>query len=414
MAAAGPAVDDPVAARREGADWLSVALIDARNRSLRWLAAIDASPAGPLQPAGGLPSALWLAGHAAWWGEHWILRHVQAARGERADPDGPRLASIDPRAAAFEPARRSAALAGPPGWAEPDAVRAYLGDTLESLLELLARLAAREGHDGAADDDALYGFRQALRVEDRCAERLAGLANALAVADAPWPALREAPAERPPIALPPRRHRLGSDPGGLVPGPERWAHDLDLPELEIDAQPVGWAQWAEFAADGGYDEPRWWTDAGWAWAQRVRRNAPRHVETWRGGAVVARHAGRLQRLAPTRAATHLTRHEAEAWCRWAGRRLPTEAEWEHAALGGAGRGFVWGDALEWVAGRARAYPGHADPAGEPEPLPPPGAGFGVLRGAAPTTPPRAAHPRARRFATPDDDHAPSGFRSCAV
>jgi hypothetical protein len=105
MGDAPAGVDDPVAARQAGADWLSLALIDARNRTLRWLGAIDGAPAGPLRPAGGLPSALWLAGHAGWWGEHWVLRHVQAQRGERADPQGPRLRAR--RTSICRPTRRS-------------------------------------------------------------------------------------------------------------------------------------------------------------------------------------------------------------------------------------------------------------------------------------------------------------------
>ncbi|MEO7245008.1 MAG: hypothetical protein ABIX12_07655, partial [Rubrivivax sp.] len=128
--AASPGVGDPVAARQAGADWLSLALIDARNHTLRWLAALEAAPPGPLVPAAGFPSALWLAGHAAWWGEYWILRHVQAQRGERADPAGLRLAALDPCAEAFDTRRRAEAREGPPGWTELPIVRAYLSDTL--------------------------------------------------------------------------------------------------------------------------------------------------------------------------------------------------------------------------------------------------------------------------------------------
>jgi formylglycine-generating enzyme required for sulfatase activity len=112
-------------------------------------------------------------------------------------------------------------------------------------------------------------------------------------------------------------------------------------------------------------------------------------------------------------ALHITRHEAEAWCRWAGRRLPTEPEWELAATLGRSRGFVWGDVFEWVAGSARPWPGHAATPGTLDPMPPPRT-QGVLRGASWMTRPRRRHASARRFAAVDADTAFCGFRSCAL
>ncbi len=405
-----PAVDDPEAARSAGRDWLSLALIDARNRTLRWLAALEASPAGALQGIAGLPPALWLAGHAAWFADWWVLRHVHTGRGEAGDPSRPRLAPADADSdRCFHAERRgeAATLVLPP---VPD-VRAWMADVLEGQLELLS--AARD------DDEALYLHRLVLRHEDRTAERLAVLASHLDVTEAPWPdtPLRADPG---PLALPAQTWVLGSAPGGAVPGPERWAHPVRLPAFEIDARPVSWGAYAEFVADGGYDEPRWWSPAGLAWLQRSGRRAPRRVAQIggpQGGGVVAARRGRLQRVPPAAPVAHVTRHEAEAWCAWAGRRLPAEAEWEAAAVGAARRGFAWGEVLEWVAGTARAFPGHADPPGEFDTLPAPGANppaAGVLRGASTLTPPRAAHPRARRFAPPDDDVLPTGFRSCAL
>jgi ergothioneine biosynthesis protein EgtB len=396
-------VDDPQAARSADADWLSLALIDARNHSLRWLAAIEASPAGARRAAAGLPPALWLAGHAAWFADWWIVRHVHAARGEAGDPQRPRLAPADADSdRCFHADRRAqaATVELPPA----EEVRAWMADTLEAVLELLA---------AAADDDqALYLYRLALRHEDRIVETLALLAEALDVVHAPWP---EAPARADPgpLWLPARTWTLGSAPGGAVPGPERWAHAEALPEFEIDGRAVSWAQIGEFVADGGYDRAQWWTAAGWAWVQRQQRRAPRGVEQF-GHGVVLRARGGLQRVPAAQAAAHVSRHEAEAWCHWAQRRLPTEAEWEAAAVGAAARGFAWGEVLEWVAGRARAWPGHADPPGEFDRLPAaPADAMGVLRGASLYTPRRAAHPRARRFAAPDEDVLPTGFRSCA-
>ena len=107
-----------------------------------------------------------------------------------------------------------------------------------------------------------------------------------------------------------------------------------------------------------------------------------------------------------------TTHEAEAWCRWAGRRLPTEPEWAHAAGALARQGFAWGDVHEWVGGRARAWPEAGPwPAAA---LEQPDERLGVLRGATWATPARARWAAARRFVPPSQDALASGFRSCAV
>ena len=213
-----------------------------------------------------------------------------------------------------------------------------------------------------------------------------------------------------PLWLSAQRVELGSPPGGAVPENERWAHPVAVPAFEIDARPVGWGEFVAFAEDGGYDRRDCWSEAGWSWLQAEGRRAPRHVEQLRGGVLVQRH-GELVRAGATQPAVHVTRHEAEAWCRWAGRRLPTEPEWELAAL--AGRGFGWGEVFEWVAGSARGWPGHAAGACALDPLPSPGA-CGVLRGGSWMTRRRQLHPKARRFAPPAADAMFCGFRSCAV
>jgi len=403
-------LEEAEAARHAQADWLSLALIDARNRTLAWLAAFEASPQGLLQPAGGLPGALWLAGHAGWWQEYWIGRHVQAQRGERCDPRSPRLGALDPAAdAVFQSTRRAEAARQTLCLPTPEAVRAYMADTLEAALDLLPHARDQE--------DALYFYRLALRHEDRTAESMAVLAQAAGaeagLAAAPWPEAPAARPDRPAIGLAGGRWLLGSAPGGLVPGPERWAHEVTVPPFEIDPQPVSWARYAEFVEDGGYDERRWWSDAGWDWLQTDQRRVPGHVEQLRHGVLLLRR-GQVQRAAAGQPAAHVARHEALAWCAWAGRRLPTEPEWESAACRAAGLGFVWGDVYEWVLGSARPWPGHDEPPAELDPMPAPEQGRAVLRGAAWWTPRRLQHPRARRFVDPADESLCCGFRSCAM
>lgn len=398
MSLRAPALDDPVAIRHADRDLLSLALMDARNLTLRWLEVFEQR--GALAGSSLQPSPLWLAAHAGHHQEWWIGRHVQRARGEQADPLAPRLPSVQPASDAWFADR----AAGPP---DADTARRYLADTLEVTLELLA---------SAGDDDpALHFFRAALVHEDRLGQALAERAALLQLKRSPDPVPPWQPpparVDREPLWMPAARLELGSRPGGWVPDNERWAETVQVPEFEIDAQAVNWERYVEFAEDQGYDRRELWSDAGWAWVQAQGRRAPRDVEQLRGSVLVQRQ-GEMQRAPSGQPAMHLSRHEAEAWCRWAGRRLPTEPEWELAATTARSRGFVWGDVFEWVAGSARPWPGHAATPGTLDALPAPGS-QGVLRGASSATPLRARHPKARRFVAVDDDGPFCGFRSCA-
>jgi len=408
-----PQVHDALAMRSAGAALLQLALMDARNRTLGWLTAFDGlALAGPFD---GFDPPQWLAAQAAWYQEFWIARHVQRARGDAADPAAPRLASVLPQADGwFDPQATTRAQrwsAGGPGAA---VVRQFLADTLDTTLELLDK--------AGTDDAALQVFRQALWHEDRVGEALAELVQALDLAPERqqvlrntglWPDLPTR-GRRAAMAFPGQRWQLGSAPGGFVPAAERWAHEVAVPAFEIDAQPVSWAQFAEFVDDGGYDDRRWWTEAGWDHLEATARRAPRYVEQV-SGSVLARRQGRLQRVPAGQPVLHVTAHEADAWCQWAGRRLPSEAEGALAAITAAARGFAWGEVLEWVAGRARAYPG-APPSNWPQaglqgpdrPLP------RVLRGASVWGSGRLRHPRARQAAVAEADERFAGFRSCAV
>ena len=401
------AIHDAERMRRAGADLLSLALIDARNHTLRWLATFEPH-LNQLQPSSDVEPPLWLVGHAAWFQEYWVARNVQRQRGESPDSSRLRLASIEPRADAwFDPSCHDRAHRWRMPLPDPAALRQYLAETLEATLDLLA--ASDE------DDAHLYAYRLALLHEDRLCEALAVCAEVLQLPQpaegSPWPA-RPARAQRDALWFGAQRFRLGSEPGGLVPPGERWAHEVELLEFEIDAQAVNWARYAEFVIDGGYDEPRWWGTDGWAWLQAEARRVPRYVEQVRQGVLVQRH-GQIQRVGAAQAAVHVTRHEAQAWCRWAGRRLPTEGEWELAALTGSSRGFVWGDVFEWTAGSARPWPGGGAELPGFAPWPEPGT-LGVLRGGSWVTRARCRHPRARRFVAPGRDELFSGFRSCAL
>jgi len=402
--------------RSAGKELLSLALIDARNHTLRWAAALEAAADGvaltlsgdlPAALAGELDPALWTLGHIGWFQEHWIARNMQCGRGERADPTRPPLASVLPEADAwYDPtlvdrARRRQLACG----ALPDlqATRAWLVDTLETTLELLAGIAVE-------DDASLYFHRLALFHEEMHAEAFAVLAQTLGI-DTGLVARVATGAPRPALLFPATRWLLGTSGVGFRIDNEAEPHPVEVPEFEIDAQAVTWAQFGEFVEDGGYDERVHWSDAGWDWLQREGRRTPRHVDQMRHG-VLQRRFGVLARAAAAHPAVHVSWHEADAWCRWADRRLPSEVEWEAAAHQGATRGFRWGDVREWTATTFRPYPGFVAGPWRDYSLP----AFGtdkVLRGASFATRPSLVSARFRGFARAERDDGFFGFRSCA-
>ncbi|MES2886767.1 MAG: selenoneine synthase SenA [Pseudomonadota bacterium] len=399
--------------RCAGKGMLSLALMDARNRTLRWLSAYD-QWLEPMHfvvpPLAELTPPLWLFGHVAWYQERWIPRNVHRDRGELADASAPRLASIEPDSDRwYDPAN------APPDsrWLLdlPDvaSTKRYLADTIEITLELL---------ELTGDSDAsLYFFRLALLHEDLQCESLARMAQTLGlpsgqhllapVQPTPW---------RQPLRFAAAEWFLGEpvEPGaaGFTYDNEKRGHLVPMASFEIDAQPVSWGQYAEFVEDGGYDEPSCWSPAGWAWKEHERRRAPRHVDKIRHG-VLQRHFGRSHTVPLTQAVEHVCWHEAQAWCRWAGRRLPTEMEWELAACTGAARGFRWGEVWEWTQSAFEPYPGFV--AGPDKAYSQ--SGFGthkVLRGASRATHERLRHPSFRNFQLPERDDGFCGFRSCAL
>ena len=403
--------------RSAGKELLSLALIEARNHTLRWAAALETADEGralvlgedlPPAVAAELDPPLWTFGHIAWFQERWIGRNVQRARGEAADPAQPRLASVVAEADRwYDPAsldregRRALAAGELP---DLQSTRSYLVESLETTLELLAGIAVE-------DDATLYFHRLALFHEEMHAEAFAVFAQTLGI-DVGLVGRLVIRAPRPPLLFPATRWLLGSSGAGFRFDNEREPHPVDVPEFEIDAQPVTWAQYGEFVEDGGYDERAHWSDAGWAWLEREGRRTPRHVDQLRHG-VLQRRFGVLARVPAAHPVVHVSWHEADAWCRWAGRRLPSEVEWEAAAHQGASRGFSWGQVREWTASTFRPYPGFVAGPWRDYSLP----AFGshkVLRGASFATRDSLRSARFRGFALPERDGGFFGFRSCAL
>lgn len=157
-------------------------------------------------------------------------------------------------------------------------------------------------------------------------------------------------------------------------------HPVLLTRHALADRPVTNGEWQDFIADGGYAQPKLWLADGWAWAQANAITAPLY---WRrggpeGGRLVFALDG-LHPVRPSAPVSHISYYEADAYARWAGARLPTEAEWETAAAGhdpasgnqlhgpgavrpraasaGSGLRQMFGDVWEWTGSAYLAYPG---------------------------------------------------------
>lgn len=236
--------------------------------------------------------------------------------------------------------------------------------------------------------------------------------------------------------IPPGPFAMGAPEGGFAYDCERPRHERELGGFAIARDPVGAGDWAEFVADGGYDRPGLWTEAGWAWRLAEDAQAPLYWERDGEGGWLVRAFDRLAPPDPQRPVCHVSAHEADAFARWAGCRLPTEAEWERAAAGAqaatasanldqlafatAPRGAypplasgcrqMVGDVWEWTATDFGGYPGfRAFPYREySEAFF--GAGYRVLRGGSWATQPIVARPSFRNWDLPERRQIFSGLR----
>jgi gamma-glutamyl hercynylcysteine S-oxide synthase len=246
---------------------------------------------------------------------------------------------------------------------------------------------------------------------------------------------------------------MGTDDDPWAYDNERPAHVVELDEFWIDAAPVTNRRYVEFVEDGGYHDRRWWTDEGWAWREKEGAAHPRFWQRSDPGSWARTRFGWEEDVPPDEPVQHVCFHEASAFASWAGRRLPTEAEWEKAAswpVGGPKRRWPWGEAephhrlanlgqRHWRPAPVGAYPDGTGPSGchqlvgdvwewtasDFEPYPGfrsfPyreysevffGSGYKVLRGGSWATSPRAVRTTFRNWDHPIRRQIFAGFR-CA-
>jgi iron(II)-dependent oxidoreductase len=397
----------------------------------------------------------WEIGHMAWFQEFWILRH---------------LGGQPPILKQGDDLYDSAQVAHETRWSLPllerDETLAYMKQVLDGVIrQASVDLKDRNGYDQEyflnlvllheqMHDEAITYTRQTLSYPAPAMDVI----NKVGFADdlqSDNDLTRDA-------EIPCGKFTLGSAPEhSFVFDNELLAHDVDVAPFSISKTAVTNGEFGNFVEDGGYSRRELWTSEGWQWRSTAAADCPIYWRREGNDQWVRRNFDEWVVLENRLPVIHVNWYEADAYCRWAGRRLPTEAEWEMAASAEPaeqGRGskrhkrrYPWGDdsptleranldwramgcipvealpagdsafgcrqmignVWEWTASDFNPYPGFV--AGPYKEYSAPWFGnHKVLRGGCWATRSRLIHNSYRNFYTPDRRDVWAGFRTCAL
>src|SRR5579872_2657888 len=354
-----PAIRSPEAENDEAA--AAEPSVDAQRRWLRAFAAVRAETerrASPLSPEDqvvqSMPDASptkWHRAHVTWFFEQFLLR-----------PFNPSYRPFDERfsylfnsyyvAAGPRHARPQRGLVTRPGIAETTAYRAYVDAAVAALIESTAKGASvfpvvevglhhEQQHQELLLTDILHAFAQnpthpAYDTQWQWPESSASGADSDMRLDGV--------------------HTIGAGENGFCFDNERPAHRVFLEPVRVGRRLVTNGEWLEFMADGGYSKPNLWLSDGWSVVAAEAWDAPGYWQLI-DGAWFSMTLGGLRPVDPALPVCHVSYYEADAFARWAGKHLPSEAEWEVAARAGAledAFGKVW----QWTRSAYLPYPNY--------------------------------------------------------
>jgi gamma-glutamyl hercynylcysteine S-oxide synthase len=318
----------------------------------RTLALTDCMDEGELtaQHSALMSPLVWDLAHIGNQEDIWLVRTAAGRPGVRPDLDGVYDAFQHPRSTRPElPLLR------------PDQARRYLAEVRDQAMQLLGDVPTDTGDPLLTDRFVLGMIAQHEQQHDETMLATHQLRQGAAVLHAPTPPPAPADATRLPgeVLIPGGLFTMGTSTDPWALDNERPAHSVHVPAFYLDTTPVTNEAYEAFIADGGYADPRWWTEEGWRHRCQAGLEAPLFWtrdgagSSSPGSGWLRRRFGVVEPVPAHEPVVHVCWYEADAYARWAGRRLPTEAEWEKAAR------------HDPAAERSRRYPwGDADPAPE--------------------------------------------------